>query len=83
MKFPITKFAITIFVFLAYVAIITQAMAVDTRDIGDIDIRDVKPAWEYIIGFESEHAKIMEELGHRMAKFKKRMLKYHNAKAPV
>ncbi|CAG8581118.1 2450_t:CDS:1, partial [Funneliformis caledonium] len=60
MKFTTTKFAITIFVLLAYVAIITQAIG-------------IKNGGGYLTEFQAKHAMLMDnlkdtikELDHRM-----------------
>jgi hypothetical protein len=77
MKFPITKFAITIFVFLAYVAIIIQA-------------DEFHDAHGYVDEFQEKHAKLMgnlkdivAELDHRMVVFKGKMKNYHEHKARI
>ncbi|RIA99447.1 hypothetical protein C1645_747300 [Glomus cerebriforme] len=76
MKFTTTKFAITIFMLLAYVAIISQAIGIKNGG--------------YIAEFQEKHKKLMgdlrssiDELDHRMEVFKKRMAFYHKIKATV
>ena len=77
MKFTTTKFAITIFVLLAYVAIISHAIG-------------IKNGGGYVREFEEKHSRLMgdlrntvDELDHRMKVFKKRMEHYHKIKATV
>ena len=77
MKFTTTKFAITIFILLAYVAIISQAIG-------------IKNGGGYVQEFQKKHSKLMsdlrstvDELDHRMEIFKKRMKFYHKIKATV
>jgi hypothetical protein len=75
MKFTNTKFAIAIFLVLAYVATLIQA-------------EEFHDPIGYVHEFQANHAKIVgnlkdtiHELEHRMVVFKKRMQKYHNQKA--
>ena len=77
MKFTTTKFAITIFMLLAYVAIVSQALG-------------IKNGGGYVREFQAKHKKIMgdlrssiDELDHRMEVFKKRMEFYHRVGATV
>lgn len=77
MKFTTTKFAITIFMLLAYVAIVSQAIG-------------IKNGGGYVQEFQAKHEKLMgdlrhtvDELDHRMEVFKKRMAHYHKIKATL
>jgi hypothetical protein len=77
MKFTTTKFAITIFVLLAYVAFVSQAIG-------------IKNGGGYVQEFEAKHKKLMgslrstvDELDHRMEVFKQRMDHYHKIGATL
>jgi len=77
MKFTTTKLAITIFMLLAYVAIVSQAIG-------------IKNGGGYVSEFQEKHKKLMkdlrntvDELDHRMEVFKKRMEFYHRIGATV
>jgi hypothetical protein len=77
MKFSTTKFTITIFVLLAYVAFVAQALG-------------IKNGGGYVREFEAKHKKLMgslrstvDELDHRMEVFKKRMDHYHKIGATL
>jgi hypothetical protein len=77
MKFTTTKFAITIFMLLAYVAIVSQALG-------------IKNGGGYVQEFQEKHKKLMgdlrntvDELDHRMEVFQKRMAFYHKIKATL
>ncbi|GES74342.1 hypothetical protein RCL_jg9937.t1 [Rhizophagus clarus] len=69
-----TKFAITIFILLAYIATITQAIGIKNGG--------------YLDEFQAKHSKLMgdlrntiDELDHRMEVFKKRVKHYHDIEA--
>ncbi|CAB4391410.1 unnamed protein product [Rhizophagus irregularis] len=77
MKFTTTKVAITIFMLLAYIAIVSQAIG-------------IKNGGGYVQEFQAKHKKLMhelrktvDELDHRMEVFKKRMEFYHEVGATV
>ncbi|GBB99213.1 hypothetical protein RclHR1_03450008 [Rhizophagus clarus] len=70
-----TKFAITIFILLAYIVTITQAIG-------------IKNGGGYLTEFQEKHSRLMgdlrntiDELDHRMEVFKKRVKHYHDVQA--